>query len=208
MNWMHAELRNVTLNSAADDELHWSLNSKKFFTVKSTYDSLANQDIAIPVHDIFKFICSLKVPPKIGDMLRRRGIEVPQTRVFCSENETTDHLFIHYVFVKKIWTYFIEKLRWFFTLTPDVVTLLFSWTLPQDDKIQTQIWSIIPAAILWCIWNERNNKFFNGKQNSDKTVIGKAQHEMFCWCLVFKECQNLNYSDIIDNWPRAFLNPS
>lgn len=134
-------------------------------------------------------------------------MDVSQTCTFCNEDETADHIFIHCVFAQNIWTHFIEKLKWFFTMTPDVTSLLFAWSLPHANKVHTQIWSIIPVIIIWSIWKEINSRVFDGKQITEASIICKAQYEMYTWCLMFKDFQNCSFSDVIQNWHSASFNP-
>ncbi|XP_026428766.1 uncharacterized protein LOC113324683 [Papaver somniferum] len=57
----NTKLNGVTLNQEEEDCLEWTLTSKKNFSVKSTYDKLANTEMELPVQGIFKLIWRLKV---------------------------------------------------------------------------------------------------------------------------------------------------
>lgn len=67
--WLQRELDNVKVNIEEEDVLEWQLSNKNIFSIKSTYDQLANEDLEAPVQHIFNQIWKLKVPPKIGFFL-------------------------------------------------------------------------------------------------------------------------------------------
>ena len=48
------------------------------------------------------------------------------------------------------------------------------------DKAIKKIW-LIPAAIFWCLWTERNRRCFDGISTSNHSLKAKCLLELFCW---------------------------
>jgi hypothetical protein len=98
------------------DALVWQYDSKGTYTFQSLY-AVINFKGVIPV--FIPAIWKVKVPPKIHIFLwlvshnkimtianlLKRGIVKPEACLFCTENETVNHLLFECVVAKKIWLY-------------------------------------------------------------------------------------------------------
>lgn len=101
---------------------------------------------------------------KTFDFLMRTGIitnPVEAQCKFCSLHvETPDHLLL---LCNPVWHVWLNILAWWGIqwIPPNtVVNLLLWWKSSNLKKDRKLIWEVIPAAILWTIWNTRNALVF------------------------------------------------
>ena len=59
---------------------------------------------------------------------------------------------------------------------------------------------MLPSAILWSIWKERNNKVFKGTFSSLTNLIDLITMRIARWALIRKEFSNSSIDDITVNW--------
>ena len=75
------------------------------------------------------------------------------------------------------------------------VPLLYMGDIPL---VSHGIWKLIPLAIWWCTWKERNRRIFEGKalslQNFKLSFLGL----LYSWSLVVNGSINLTFVDFID----------
>lgn len=90
--------------------------------------------------------------------LRKRGWEGDPSCVFCSCNETANHLFLNCQLVRHV-------LQWVGNNTIDCTqwgtlqeVFEFAVTLPSKDRT---VFLIIFSAVCWTIWKHRNEVCFN-----------------------------------------------
>ncbi|XP_026399497.1 uncharacterized protein LOC113295375 [Papaver somniferum] len=200
-------------------EILWNTTSKGQFSVKTTYDTLANDDFDPAHQHIFQFIWGQNLPPKIclflwtlshisfptRDMLRRRRIEVAPTYLSCNHHETVKHVFLHCSFAGTIWNHFKEKMKWNFTMPDDLFTMLLSWGNSQLHAQQLQILHMIPISIIWCIWKERNARAFQSKESNAISIQNRIKYTLFTWCLVFKNFEDKSFKYVMSSCPRMYF---
>ena len=59
---------------------------------------------------------------------------------------------------------------------------------------------MIPFAIFWSIWNERNERIFRGSSSSVIDLIDNVAFRIAKWASIRKEFTNIYLNDIIYNW--------
>ncbi|XP_026383952.1 uncharacterized protein LOC113279473 [Papaver somniferum] len=217
-----ADLHNVRFIYNQVDELQWSLTKNHKFSVSSVYEILTEQDTSLPSGPIFNFIWKLKCPPKIGfflwllaynrmptiDLLRRRNIDVPADFLFCNETESSSHLLLHCSFARQIWSHFMRHINWFFSMPADIVSMLHFWVLVQSNNVVNAVWNLIPAAIMWSIWKERNARAFSDKRSNARSVSNKEIYNLFSWSLDLKDFENVGSAEVMKNWYNIYFNSS
>ena len=105
------------------------------------------------------------------NLIKRRWIGCKKC-VFCDTDESVEHLFISCPFARDIW----RLVHFTFNIHPPAsVANLFGDWLNGVDKRSKELIRIGVAAMLWAIWNCRNDIIFN-KANSTHylQVINKA----------------------------------
>ncbi|XP_026453386.1 uncharacterized protein LOC113354187 [Papaver somniferum] len=162
-----ADLQSFKFNQNQADELFWPFTTKRFFQLSTR------------------------------DMLHRRRINVPENCLFCVAPENVSHLFLHCAFARSVWDIMTANLKWLYAMPEDVVPAIQAWQLFLSDNARSEIWELVPIAIIWCLWKERNNRVFNDNPNSATVVIAyKAIYVLFTWSLAFKEFEDVDSKEV------------
>ena len=175
-----------------DDAIIWKLEANGIYTVSSLY-AVVNFRGVMPVH-VHK-VWSIKVPPKIHfflwllthnklltrDNLSKRQQVDDASCIFCSEPETSTHVFLECVVAKVVWERICE-----FTIKTDspVSHEFIASTWGGGEK--NSVINIVHASILWSIWLTRNDMFFNKTPWLGTHVIWrKAACLLSQWMIMF-----------------------
>ena len=158
-------LNSVSLNEDTDS-LIWQHESNGIYSSSSLY-SIINFRGVVPVFipSVWKIISPSRVNIFLWLLannklmtkynLKKRGIEKPPECLFCSENESIQHLFFDCVVAKQIWKHVSD----FFCLSvgSDYMSIAHFW--PGHSKHACL--NSVAAYVLWCIWKLRNDHVFN-----------------------------------------------
>ena len=113
------------------------------------------------------------------DNLAKRNWKGSQKCCFCDQVETIQHLFIMCPFAKMVW----RIVHMAFNLTPptNITNLFGNWLLGVSKKEKVLI-RVGVCALLWAMWNIRNDYIFNNaKSSSFMQVIPMATHWIHMW---------------------------
>jgi hypothetical protein len=186
----------VTL-SEEKDIFVWKLTTSGSFTVKSMYEDYMNG------HTIYlrKYIWKLKIPLKVKifmwflhrkviltkDNLARRNWNGCMKCAFCDSSESINHLFFDCPFAKLIW----RVIQFTFNIVPPTnVTNMFGNWLNGVDKVSKFRIRIGFCALMWAIWNCRNDIVFNKSTNSNFLQVTRmVSHWIHEWSLLLPETQ-------------------
>ena len=159
----------------------WSINlagcSSSKFSVKSIYNIVISSHSS--TDETFKLIWKNVAPSRVqcfswlsylgrvktAELLFRLGIIHEESEVLCSfcnsELETIDHLLLHCF---PVWNCWAAILRWCgVSWVAPASHWCRNWSWQPRVKV---IWAPIPLAVLWSIWNARNQKIFDNKSIS------------------------------------------
>jgi hypothetical protein len=186
----------IQLNDEKDTFV-WGLTTSGAFTVKSMYLDMLDDDTKY----LKKYIWKMKVPLKIKvfmwflhrkviltkDNLIKRNWNGQESCCFCDNKESIQHLFFDCPLAKIIW----RVIHMTFGLEPpkNVNNLFGNWLkgIPKKDLIQVRVGV---CAIIWAIWNTRNDFIFNKpKKHSFMQVIPLATHWIRMWSYLQQEEQ-------------------
>lgn len=81
--------------------------------------------------------------------------------IMCKQAaKTVDHLFLHCYVARNLWilTFNLFGIHW--VLPSSTHDLLASWWIKTVNKDIKKIWKMVPHALFWCLWKERNLRTF------------------------------------------------
>jgi hypothetical protein len=196
--WIDLVQRLMSISlSDEKDALVWRLTTSGSFSVKSMYADYMNG------HTIFlrKYIWKLKIPLKVRifmwflhkkviltkDNLARRNWNGCKKCVFCDSSESINHLFFDCPFAKLIW----RVIQFTFNIPPPTnVTNMLGNGLNGVGKTTKVRIRIGFSALMWAIWNSRNDIVFNRNTNVNfLQVIRMVSHWIHDWSLLLPEAQ-------------------
>jgi hypothetical protein len=190
VKWVHLLNRLIQIQlSNEQDKFVWNLTRSGCFSVKSMYLDLMNGNTTY----LRKYIWKIKVPLKIKifmwflhrkviltkDNLVKRSWQGCKSCSFCHKDETIQHLFFDCSFAKIVW----RIIHMTFGISPPttVSNLFGNWlaNIPKKELMQVRVGV---CAILWAMWNVRNDFIFNKpKKPSFLQVIPMATHWIRMW---------------------------
>ncbi|CAN1778793.1 Putative ribonuclease H protein At1g65750 [Linum perenne] len=95
------------------------------------------------------------------DNLQRRGMQLANRCVLCGGDlETVDHLLLHCDFSTKIWAKVSSTLSIFGPRQQEICDVFVSWKGLNCSSQFEEAMQVIPHAIVWFIWKERNDRIF------------------------------------------------
>jgi hypothetical protein len=158
--------------SQQPDQLHWKLTKNGEFSVKSMYLDIINTG---PISRS-KHVWKVKVPLKIKvfmwfvhkqviltkDNLAKRNWTGSRRCSFCDHDESIKHLFLDCPMAKILW----RSVHIAFNITPpNTINTLFGTWLDGIDSETARHIRVGVCALLWAVWNCRNDLVFNRTTN-------------------------------------------
>jgi hypothetical protein len=96
------------------------------------------------------------------DSLMRRGITmVNRCCMYKCSDETVDHLLIHYIVAKELWSFVFSMFGFHWVLPEQVVDVLSGQKFRVVTHDNFFAWKIVPLYLIWVIWRKMNNRTFN-----------------------------------------------
>ena len=98
------------------------------------------------------------------------------------EGESVNHLFLHCSVARGLWAslFCIMNLSW--VMPGRVIEVLRCWKKKFDNPIALAVWRMIPLAVWWILWNERNNRCFEDSERSLDSLKGPCFADAFSLC--------------------------
>ncbi|XP_075081030.1 uncharacterized protein LOC142166245 [Nicotiana tabacum] len=198
-------LHNSSTITPGRDKLRWGSSRSGAYSVRASYQTLSFRKEMIDQLP-WKLIWRTKMPPKVSvfcwitlngaclthDKLIRRGFQLASRFHMCQSNsETINHLFLHCPVVTDIWSMFLSLFEFRWTMPCSVKEVFVSWSSWKVEKSIKKIWSMVSAAILWCLWTEKNQRCFDGISSTGYLLSeGDGFTISFCWSLTYSEVKN------------------
>ncbi|XP_028113957.1 uncharacterized protein LOC114312000 [Camellia sinensis] len=219
--WEEAELsrllvllsRPPLLRANVADCLTWNANTAGCFSVSSVYQWF---ELGFGANSlIYTVLWKAPAPPraqffgwlvwkgriKSASYLRRIGIlnaNVDVCYVFCKEEEETiNHVLLHCPRVWLIWSYFVRRWGWQWASPGSVQSVIQWWSGCSMTKLEKKLWSVIPYAIFWSIWKQRNDSVFNGVEPNFLALCESIEVRIALWIKSYVPALNFTVNDLL-----------
>ncbi|CAL5334565.1 unnamed protein product [Camellia sinensis] len=190
------------------DSLSWAADSSGLFSVASAYKgcelSLATnskiadliwKNVSPPRVQFFGWL-AWKGRIKTSYYLQRIGVlsdGFDPRCIFCKgEVENINHVLLFCPFTWRIWSRILQwwGIQW---VLPGSISCLFNWCIGiKLQKQEQMIWRAIPLAVLWSVWNRRNECIFGNAQVDIDDLCESIKVRIALW--VKSSCPSINYS--------------
>ncbi|PWA87996.1 reverse transcriptase domain, Reverse transcriptase zinc-binding domain protein [Artemisia annua] len=176
------------------DKWNWKASGSNRFTVSSARKLLSSYPRpAVEQHMKWKCWTPLKckimvwrairnrLPTKVE--LHKRGVSLQNDLCgFCdSDAETSTHIFTGCLFVAEIW----NRVEHWCRLNPSIVFDVIDFMkITKNQPLSKQARNILRGIIftsLWTIWNERNDRIFQGKRRRATEVVESIKMTSYFW---------------------------
>ena len=166
-----------------NDDIVWPLNSKGSFSFKSFCSTQveAKDCWDVTTRSIWKFraltkVCFFawaaskgKIPTE--DKLERRNFSSPSRCSMClEEEESVDHLLVHYWWVSSHWDLSLFLMGVSCVQSSNVRDVVVAWRRRMKKSWILGVWNMVPLVIWWAAWKEINRRIFEDKALSFKII--------------------------------------
>jgi len=199
------------------DHLVWRKDPTGIFSVKSAYSILANHQATSTMEGVYSILWQAKASPKalltawrvlhdriptIVNLIRRGVSVISPLCALCSlSKESSQHLFLDCVVAQRVWS---RCCRWIGILgvqNKDIRNHMVNFHLIHLSSKQNQVWTGLWAAIVMCIWEQRNLIVFkDGVPDADE-IFQNSQMQSWLWL----KHQTADFSYGFSDW---ILNPN
>ena len=101
------------------------------------------------------------------DNLRKKRIIIVDWCCMCKGGgEAVNHLLLHCEVARALWNEVFQRMDLAWVMPESVVDILACWTFIRGGHQIKEIWKMIPICIMWCLWQERNERTFEDKERS------------------------------------------
>ena len=166
-----------TVKGFGENKMSWKLDRNKGFMVKDYYSLVGFNDCCFPWKSIWK----QKIPSRVAffvwtvalgkclmiENLHKRKVWIMDwCYMYKCNGESVDHLFLHCLVAMDLWSMVLDLFSVSWVMPKSVVGLLACWQSRFGRHWNSHIWIIVPHCLMWCLWRERNNRFFEDFERS------------------------------------------
>ncbi|CAN1762923.1 hypothetical protein LINPERHAP1_LOCUS8598 [Linum perenne] len=106
------------------------------------------------------------------DNLHRKRFCLANRCVMCySDAETVDHLFLRCSFASEVWSRLSSKISLHGTFSSLIEEFIQRWKDLNCLSSFSSAMKVLPHALLWFLWKERNDRIFNDAYSSPCLVL-------------------------------------
>lgn len=84
----------------------------------------------------------------------------------------------------------------------DLRGLLSAWSHLALNAFGKRLWHLVPSAVSWAIWLERNDRVFKGHSEPTWKVYRQAREYIVLWARRCKGYDGLPIGDLLRHWER------
>lgn len=138
------------------------------------------------------------------DSLWRRGFFLPSICLMCYQDaESVSHLLIDCPFAWEILSGISRDFGMPIIAPSDLKGLLLSWRLSSFCAFGKRVWRVVPVAVCWAVWRERNNRVFTDHSEPAWQVYRRAKDLVIFWARRCKGYEGVPNGDLLHNWERV-----
>jgi hypothetical protein len=204
---LYSLLYSYNLGGGAD-KIWWVPNRKGKFEVRSFYIILTST-VSFPFP--WKSIWCTKAPPRVAffvwlaalgkiltlDSLRKNNMALVNGCGMCKkEEESIDHLLLHCESAQFLWNAFFSRFGLAWVMPRGVVDLLHCWW-SGGRPCNAVVWKMVPLCIMWCLWSERNGRFFEDSERSLEDLLHFFFNTLFTWAAAWLAPIVIIFSDFL-----------
>jgi hypothetical protein len=131
------------------------------------------------------------------DNLKRRNIVLVNRCGMCKkEEESIDHLLLHCERAQFLWNAFFSHFGLAWVMPRGVADLLHCWWLVGRSR-NAMVWKMVLLCIMWCLWVERNGRFFEDSERSSKDLLHSFFNTLFTWAAAWLAPTVITLSDFL-----------
>ncbi|WMV42575.1 hypothetical protein MTR67_035960, partial [Solanum verrucosum] len=118
----------------------------------------------------------------------------------CGEtSETVNHLFLHCKYTHHLWRIFLSLKGISWTMPRKVAEALLCWEEACVHAKDRGRWRIIPGAIWWAVWKERNSRCFESIESNVQKVKLNCILLLVFWCNQLYCNDTVSIIDVLDS---------
>jgi hypothetical protein len=199
-----------TIRPGVVDSLWWTPSPKGIFEVRSFYSILVHPH---PQGNFpWKRVWKAKAPSRVAffvwtaalgkiltiDNLRKRQLIILDWCCMCkSSGETVNHLLLHCPIAWELWNMVLIIFGTSWVMPWGVEDLLCCWTGVSGKSEAAKTWKMTPHCLMWCLWQERNERTFKGVENSIPALKFKFLLTLLEWSKASHLDSSCSLSDMI-----------
>ncbi|XP_026416409.1 uncharacterized protein LOC113311825 [Papaver somniferum] len=163
--------------------------------------------------EFYRVVHSKFVPPKVmfiiwasmhdsiptRSMLQARRVEINSNLCLLCNNEveTQGHLFIDCSWVKYFWEIFINSMQVSCIRPLNFKETMLSWRVERVSPRIKLVWHLLPYAICWELWLERNRRNHGGRPNNKDELVYAIKLDIFLWSSTTEIFKDFTMNQII-----------
>jgi hypothetical protein len=183
-----------TIRPGVVDSLCWTPSCRGLFEVRSFYTTLISPHP--PGIFPWKSVWKAKVPSRVAffvwtaalgkilttENLKKRRVTILDWCCMCkSSGESVNHLLVHCPVAWELWSMVLVIFGKNWVMPRDVVDLLSCWKGIRSNSEAGKIWKMVPHCLMWCLWQERNDRTFNEKERTIPALKFHFLHTLLNW---------------------------
>ena len=114
------------------------------------------------------------------------------------EEETVDHLLVHCRWVSALWDLALSLMRISWVQPSNVRHVVVAWRRRMKKSWVLGVWNMVPLAIWWATWKERNRHIFDDKVLSFQYFKLYFLRWLYNWSAGLSGNKNLNSFAFVD----------
>ena len=120
----------------------------------------------------------------IDNLIKKCQFLVNRCCLCCCDGESMDHLLLHCKFSHALWceVFVVFGIQW---VMPRLVKSFFFIWRNWFGKHLSIIWNVVPACLMWLVWQERNARIFEDKARTLEHLKCLLFRTLFLWARIW-----------------------